>query len=801
MERKTVPRFNQDLELPLILFIVKKNWIWIAGMLLAMLAGTFLFLRYSTLHYESETILQLTDEQNQLGFLDESQMRPSSNLAKDIELLRSQVFIQRIIDSLPLEVTHFKVGRILDYDNYNQADFSLSIVNPDPAIYNVPVYIKFNSIDSYTLKYKLGDEKIENTYRTGVLEKTGNFEIFVAPIDTAQCLKPVNPDYFVINHPATLLSKFTQKLNVQVLSEQARTIKVTFTDVNSQRASDVANRIAKEFANFNLERKREGVDNILGYIDNTLDHVKVNLNEADSSLQSYMQKNNIIERDKEDNPLQGKDLEIVRQLENQKFDFELQLLVLKDVIKNVNKPEIDIYEVLTQISQLHTDGFIVNIVNRINDLIAKRDRLKPVLTENHPDVKAVNDEIEIQRSLLLKSLEAIRFSIESKIKELNLNINSLEGSIYSSMSNSANQVEYMQKKRYYEINETYYQMLLQKRVEYDLVSKGYTSGYRILQKATQSKTPVYPRKFFVLATVMAVWLIVAFAVLTINYILYDRILALEHITKYCDVSILGYINKYRSDIPVSQLVVDKKPKSMIAESFRNIRTNLDFISNKPGSKLIAVTSTISGEGKTFVSINLAGILAFAGKKVIILDADMRKPKIHVGFNVSNEKGLSNLLIGKNTLEESIQQSELANLHFITAGPIPPNPSELIISDEMNNLIDKLKTEYDYVLIDNPPIGIVTDAMSLLQKADYPIYVFRSGVSRKFFVNNLQKLVLDNKLSNISIILNGVDQKKTTTYSYGNYGYTSSGYGYYDDDNKRKLFSFKKRKSNNGRKKS
>lgn len=793
MERKTVPRFNQDLELPLIIYVVKKNILWILGLLILMLAISFLYLRYTIPHYESATIIQLTDEHSELNFFEEKKLKPNSNIAADIELLRSQVFIQRIIDSLPLEVTHFKEGRILDYDNYNLAPYKMEVIEKSAEIYNVPIYIKFNSASSYTLKYKLNNQKFEQTFKTNEAGATPHFKVFVEVEDTAECLKPGNPFYFKINNRAVLLGEFATKLKVQVLNESAQTIRITFTDVNPNRASEVANRVAKEFASFNLERKREGVNNILGYIDNTLDHVKINLNFADSSLQTFMQEHNIVEKTDEHNPMENKEMDLVSQLENQKFDYDIQLLVLNDVIKNVNQQNIDIYEVLTQISQLNTDGYVVGMVNNINELIAKRDRLKMSLTDNHPDVKAVNEEIETQRDLLIKSLETIRASTRSKIEELQININKIEAGFYASNGNIPNQVEYMQKKRYYEVNETYYQLLIQKRVEYDLMSKGYTSGYRILQRSIPAKSPIYPRKAFVLAVVFVVWIVIVFIGLTLNYILYDRILALEHITRYCDVAILGYVNKYKNDIPVSQLVVDKKPKSMIAESFRNIRSNLDFISNTPGSKLIAVTSTISGEGKTFVSINLAGILAFAGKKVIIIDADMRKPKIHVGFNVSNEKGLSNLLIGKNTLEESILKSDLENLHFITAGPIPPNPSELIISKNMDDLIEKLQKEYDYVLIDNPPIGIVTDSMTLLQRADYPIYVFRASVSRKFFVNNLQKLVIDNKITKISIVLNGVDQKKATTYTYGNYGYTTSGYGYYDDDTKKRRNPFKRKK--------
>ncbi len=797
--RKTIPRFNQDLEFPLVVYVIRKNLVWIIAVLVLLLAASFLYLRYTIPHYQSITIIQLTEENAQhLDFLeDKKMMNLNQTMAGDIELMRSQVFIQRIVDSLNVEVTYFKDGRILDYDNYNQAPYKVLFIENTPEVFGIPIFVKFNSIDNFNIKYKIGEQKFDYTYNTNTIQKTPHFKFLISVVDSSAVLKPVNADYFILNSKSTLLSRFSSQLQVIVLNESARTIKISVTDVNPQRANDIANMIAKEFTNFNLEKKKQGVNNIISYIDNTLELVKLNLNEADSSLQKFMSDHNIVERTNDENPIEQKNMKMLEMLENQKFDYEIQLLVLNDVIKNVNKQDIDIYEVLTQISQLKADAYITNLAGNINILISKRDRLLQGKTNSHPDVIEVNREIDVQRNLLIKSLEAIKLSTNSKINELQSAISQIEGSFYSSGGNLPNQVEYMHRKRYYEVNETYYQMLIQKRVEYELLSEGYTSSYRVLQRSAVAKTPIYPRKFFVLAVVLVVWVVIAIAGLTINYILYDRILAFEHITSYCNVSILGFVTKYKSTIPVSQLVVDKKPKSLIAESFRNIRTNLDFISNKPGSKLIAVTSTISGEGKTFVSINLAGILAFTGKKVIIIDADMRKPKIHVGFNVSNDKGLSNLLIGKNSIQECVFHSELENLHFITAGPIPPNPSELILSDNMTQLIDTLKKDYDYVLIDNPPIGIVTDSMTLLKRADYPIYVFRAGVSRKFFINNLQKLVVDNKMTNMSIILNGLEQKKSNQYGYGNYGYTTNnygyGYGYYDEDHKKKRSKFSTRR--------
>jgi capsular exopolysaccharide synthesis family protein len=249
------------------------------------------------------------------------------------------------------------------------------------------------------------------------------------------------------------------------------------------------------------------------------------------------------------------------------------------------------------------------------------------------------------------------------------------------------------------------------------------------------------------------------------------------------------VPKYKKEVPVSQLLVDKNPKSLIAESFRSVRTNLQFVDNTPGPKIIAVTSTISGEGKTFVAINLAGIISFSGKKVIVLDLDMRKPKIHLGFGVENTRGMSTLLIAKDTLEECIQKSTLEDLHFITAGPIPPNPSELIISPRMNEIIEELKRRYDVILIDNPPVGLVTDGIAMIQRADYPIYIFRADYSKKIFVQNVDRLINENKITRMSTILNGVDiERNKYGYNYGygygyGYGYTQgygAGYGYYED---------------------
>jgi capsular exopolysaccharide synthesis family protein len=224
----------------------------------------------------------------------------------------------------------------------------------------------------------------------------------------------------------------------------------------------------------------------------------------------------------------------------------------------------------------------------------------------------------------------------------------------------------------------------------------------------------------------------------------------------------------------SRIIVDQNPKSAISESFRTIRTNLEFVNNNKSSRVISITSTISGEGKTFVATNLAGIIALSDQKVIIIDLDLRKPKVHKAFGKENLAGMSNLLIQKATLNSIIQKTNLPNLDFISSGPTPPNPSELILRPILQELIAELREKYDVIIMDTPPVGVVTDGILVMRMADIPLFVIRENYSKKAVKNTINKISSSKAFSNISVIFNGV--KHAAGYGYGAYGY-----GYYEND--------------------
>ncbi|NLA25433.1 MAG: polysaccharide biosynthesis tyrosine autokinase, partial [Bacteroidales bacterium] len=312
---------------------------------------------------------------------------------------------------------------------------------------------------------------------------------------------------------------------------------------------------------------------------------------------------------------------------------------------------------------------------------------------------------------------------------------------------------------------------------------GLVSNNIILEKANIPRNQKSPILSLVLMISIISGIVVVIAFIAIRYLLFNKIISIDDIQDYSNIPIIGAIPISRIKADVSKLLLHRHPKSMLAESFRNIRGNMEFIKTEGSSKIITISSTISGEGKTFVALNLGAIIAMSGQKVIVCDLDLRKPRLHKSFETDNIKGISTILIGRDAIEDCIHKTEIDNLEFITSGPIPPNPSEILMQESYTKLFEDLKKKYDYIIVDTPPIGIVTDAMASYKIADYPIYITRSGVSPKAFVAHINDFVENSKIKNFSIILNGIEGGDTR-FGYGykhgyayKQGYKRYGYGY------------------------
>jgi capsular exopolysaccharide synthesis family protein len=480
-------------------------------------------------------------------------------------------------------------------------------------------------------------------------------------------------------------------------------------------------------------------------------------------------------------------------LEEELLKIELEESVLSQIQKSgeLNK-EVEMYNLIPFLSGTEYESLLSSMINSMHEIMMEREEMLFTGTKNNERVVALDYRLEIQRNLLFESIKNLKLRLDSRKKSIKDKLNEFE-KIFLEMPNQ--EMELTRLQRLYEINEKYYTMLLEKQIEYRISKAGFVTNNQILESSTNPTHPISPKPKVTYISFLIASLILSLIFIIIRYLTHNNITSLNEITNHSNASIgvLGLVPHYEKEMPNSMLLVDKQPKSILAESFRSIRSNLQFVDNSPGSKLICITSTISGEGKTFIAINLGGIISFSNKKVIILDLDMRKPKIHKAFNVENTQGMSTLLIGKATLEECIRKSPTENLDYITAGPVPPNPSELLLNPQLDKLLEKLKESYDVIIADNPPVGLVTDGIVLMQKADYPIYVFRADYSKKQFIQNADRLKNENHFHKLSVILNNVDINRNRygyNYGYGygyGYGYT---YGYYDEGSK-KSSKFKK----------
>jgi len=787
--KERISNFSGEFELGLFLFIARKSLIWIFLFFVIAFVGAKIYLRYTPPVYASASVIQVQTSNQANKLLNVENLYGAENtngLAEAVELLRSKVFLKRVLSKLPLAISYYTEGTLLNNELYTSSPFNVEVKYKNNSILGTKIYVAVNSNISGVVNFSKDGQNYSENFTAGKWLHFPQFDLKIlinnySDIQRQQNAVKENAYYFTINDTNSLVNNYFSFLEVKLLNEEAKTISISLKDLNPQKATDIVTSMTEEYTSFDIERKGESSKSVIEFIDQQLDVVYEQLKASENSIQLFKKDNKLTV----DSDVKNTNTIRLNGLQDKIIVLELEENVLNKIENDINKSKsIDSYSLLAMLAGTEIEKNISDVISELHRLLIQKEEMLYQVTPSSEAIKAIDFQIDIQKKLLKESIKSVRVNQKLRKQELQKKADQFAGTFKL----PANEIEYSRLQRLFSIHEKYYTLLLEKKTEFSISKAGFVSQNIILEKADSSQSPVSPNRKIIYISYLLVAFLLSLFLILFRYLSHNEINSLNEITKYTNasISILGIIPKCKQDIPVSQLLVDKSPKSLIAEAFRSVRTNLQFISNSPGPKIIALTSTISGEGKTFVAINLAGIIAFSGKKVVILDLDMRKPKIHIGFNAGNSKGMSTLLIGKGEVEDAIQHSNLENLDFITAGPIPPNPSELIISDKMDEILAQLKTLYDIIIIDNPPVGLVSDGISMIQKADYPIYIFRAEYSKRNFIQNVDRLFNEVNIKKLSVILNGVDiERKSYGYNYGygyGYGY-GHGYGYYDEGTK------------------
>ena len=775
---------NKEFDPQVLLTVVKRSWFWIPFIMTFFLIGAFLYLRYTKPVYESKALLQVVSEDQGESVLNIKNVNAKPSISKEIQLLKSEFILKAGLKQLDLKVSHFAEGEFLTEERYIKNSFNVvPLTLKDSSLTNTRINIKSSGTNVKINYYNKGKQK-EFEIEPGKKLINEDFSIIIEVNDWEQFLIDIqkNQLYFQFNDLQMLTSKLSSGLDVRPVNIEARTIEVTYQSNNAFLAKDIVEAVISSFMQYDEKLKKESANNILGFIRTQLDSLNRELKDSKDSIMFFQRRENIPDPESYSSSLASN---IER--------YKTQLFVLLEEQSNLNEIDqklrnnpnhIEVFKMIPIITGKSFEGAVFDKISQLEELLEQKENYLLNLTPESKTIQRLENKIQVLIENITKTLEFIKKRIDEKITFVQQEIDKVEKAYYDLPEKK---MELTRLRNLQQLNEKYFTLFTEKQVQYSISNAGYTAQNKVLKSPVISDVPVSPKRNLIYLSAGLLGALLSLGLLFVRYITFNEINQLKDLEKLVPqrVGVLGEVPFIQSKMQFSQLVVSSDSKSFLAESLRTIRTNLSFI--KKDAKLIAVSSSISGEGKTFVALNLAGILAMSGKKILLIDLDLRKPKVHLGLDADNVLGMSNLLVDQCRIEEAVKHSKIEGFDFVTAGPIPPNPSELILGDNFKTTIEKLKEHYDTIIIDTPPVGLVSDGVSILSDVDIPIYVFKANYSKRQFMSNVYNLTKKEKISNLNVILNGVKKSKA------NYGYGYHGYYIDESDAKKSIFKrlFKK----------
>jgi len=757
MNYNKVPQLNDKFNPQVFLQTLRKSiWILLLSIVIALFSG-FLYLRYTKPQYETSTIIQINQSNKTNELLKLQHINSNDDLQHTVELLRSKEFIRRVLYKMNVNISYYRKGTFLAEELYKNSPFTVEIDTISPNYINVPFFVDSKDANNAILKFQDKEKeksfilKLDKWQQLPMMKIKLHITNLNSFLSEKENLKS-NDYFFTYSDDNTNLKKYIPNINIVINNAMAKTIKINFWSYNPAKSADFCNIMAEEFLKYDVEQKKSSTAQILTFIDKQSDLIYEKLNFLDRQIKRFEKENNLQKADNlQSNTVSNIYLSRLQNIEEKILDYDYEINALKQINEQITKkPNINIYELIGLLSGVESENLLINILDDLKNLNNQRNNLLNNITPDNLTVRQLNKQINEQKKVVINLTNSIINRLKTERTALQQKAKSYKQKI---SQKNYNEIELTRLQRLYTINEEFYNKLLERKTEYMIYEAGYVSNNTILERAETPKFPFRPDRKMTFIGLIILSLIITIIYIIIKYLLYTEIISADDISAYTDIPIVGIIPKIKTESEVSKLIIEKNDNSIVSEAFRSFRTNLEFSFANNKNTVISITSTISGEGKTFVAINLAAITALLGKRVILLDMDLRKPRLNQSFEISNSEGITTILIGKNTVEECIHHTDIEHFDLIPAGPIPPNPSELIERPEMDKIISFLKTKYDYIIIDTPPIGLVTDAYTSIKKADLLLYVMRSTYSKKTFINNINYLRYDKDFKNIDIILN------------------------------------------------
>ncbi|HPT11458.1 MAG TPA: polysaccharide biosynthesis tyrosine autokinase [Bacteroidales bacterium] len=767
------------------------NWYWFAGALFIAITIAYGINRYAEEVFTVQSSLLIKDEQYGGGFAEMDKIIPggdifrsTQNLENEIGILRSFNLNYRVMRSLPeFHVVYVGVGRrgIAESRLYKTCPFIVKYDSLETQPIGLRLWVKVISPTRYLLstedrnynhEYSFGETVDLHGMRFSLLERKGGRQLYESGGS--------NKYYFYFISPAILANQYRSKLSVTPIKENATLVTLSVSGPAPQQEADYLNKLMEVYNEQGLEYKNETAKKTIEFIDEQLALISDSLTIAENDMENFRLSNNLV-----DLTIEGSmALQKYDRFENEKAELSLQLQYYQYLLTYVETQNESGSIVSPSVLGSNIDPVLVSSVEELADLQQRRKQISFTVREEVPAVKLMEDRIAQVRA-------SIKDNVTNSINRIKISINDVSSRIADVQKQMGRlpgtERRLIEIQRTFDLNNTVYTFLLEKRAEAGIAKASRVSDNRTIDTANPfNAARIRPRnkRNYMLAFILG-FVLPAVAIVIID-LLNNKIIDKKDIEKVTRTPILGYIShsNYSTEIPVIE-----KPGSTLSESFRSIRTSLRYFITEEKPRVIGISSTISGEGKTFVAVNLAAIISMLGKKTLLVGLDLRKPRIHRILGLDNKVGMSTYLSNNSTFDEIIQPTRIENLWYTASGPIPPNPAELIERTTMAAFLEEARKQFDYIILDTPPVAIVTDALLLSSHADIMLFVVRQRYSSRSTLHLIEEIHRNREMNNAGIIVNDISMSGyygyglrygyTMGYAYGyNYGYKYYGQAYY-----------------------
>lgn len=764
------------------------NWHWFAISAILCVAIAWIYLSaVSPVYQRTAVMLVKSDNQstpNDLSAMFELSGIPGgSSVENEVYILRSYQILNDVVRRLHLDIDYM-VRNGLRHDHlFGELPFDIRFLD----IYEGDTELKVSVVSEKECRVSDIEVDGENKDYNELVAFNDTLSTPAGRIIISQKPEYINQyiekDILITRSDLeTATNTVMKRIQTSAMDQKSTLVNIVYQDVNIARADAILSTILQVYNETIVEDKNRIASNTASFIDDRIVIISHELGEVENQLTTFKQEHRIVDLSANANLY----LQEGSKAKEESIQLEAQLNVV-EFIRNYMTDKTKSADLIPNVSGVGDAGVQTQIEN-YNEMMLQRNRLVGNSGENNPVVQNMNNNLAAMRSTIAGSIDNYMRTIRLRLQ----NARKVENKVNQSIESIPQQEKYaLDVMRQQSIKETLYTYLLQKREETAMQLAVTEANIRVIEAPFGSRLPIAPKRMMILAAALAIGIVLPFLYLRLREFWNTGVRGRKDVEDMTTLPVLGEIPARKEGQGDEQIVVSENKNDRITEAFRLLRTNLDFM-NK-GAKVLMFTSTMAGEGKTFVSRNLAVILASTGKKVVLVDTDIRKRTQSKLSGANSKKGVSTFLSGKyDDIFELIIPAQLhENVDVFPAGSVPPNPAELLMSERLELLMERLKKYYDYIILDNVPALVVADASIVNRVAEITMYVIREGVLDRRYLTELERLHQEKKFNNICVVLNDV-KDKSNRYGYG-YGY-GYGNGYYTEDGKQRRRYVSSRKS-------